>query len=291
MPAMPRIDAHQHYWTLARGDYGWLTPALAPIHRDYAPPDLAPLLDACGIAGTVLVQAAPTDAETDYLRALAAQPGSRVLGVVAWSALSGAGALARLRALAADPVVKSVRPMLQDIADPQWVLAREHEPAFALLEREGVAFDALVRTEHLASIRTLAGRHPGLRIVVDHGAKPPIAQRRYAEWAEAVGRLAAETRASCKLSGMVTEAGVAWTVADLGRYVDHLVAAFGPGRLMWGSDWPVLNLAADYPRWWRASLELLQRLEPEARDGVLGGNAMAFYRLAPPATGDASRPR
>src|SRR5664279_3117209 len=171
---MARIDAHQHYWRLARNDYGWLTPALGAIYRDYGPHDLAPLLDSKLIASTVLVQAAATDAETDYLLALAASPGSRVSGVVGWSSMTGIAAAERIAALATMPLLKGVRPMLQDIADPTWIANAERTPAFAALIDKDLCFDALVRTEHLPALLKVAQRHPSLRIVIDHGAKPAI---------------------------------------------------------------------------------------------------------------------
>ena len=132
--SVPRIDAHQHYWRLARGDYGWLVPALyQPIYRDFGPADLAPTLDATGVSHTVLVQAAATDAETDYLLQVASAGQSRVAGVVGWTAMRGEGALERLATLANHPLLKGVRPMLQDIADPQWMLDSDLVPGFSAL--------------------------------------------------------------------------------------------------------------------------------------------------------------
>lgn len=277
-----RVDAHQHYWRLARDDYGWLTPALAAIYRDYGPHDLAPLLDHQRIASTVLVQAAATDAETDFLLTLAAAPGSRVSGVVGWSSMTGSAGAERIVDLATTPLLKGVRPMLQDIADPAWILRAECAPAFAALIDNDLCFDALVRTEHLPALLTVAQRYPSLRIVVDHGAKPAIREgtsTTFASWATALQAVARETSAYCKLSGLVTEAGPGWKVTDLRRYVDHLLSTFGPQRLIWGSDWPVLTLQATYAQWVEACETLLAHLSSAEREAIFGSNAALFYRL------------
>jgi L-fuconolactonase len=283
---MRRIDAHQHYWSLAHRDYGWLTPALGAIHRDFGPPELHPLLDAAGIEATVLVQAAPTEAETARLIALARQPGSRVAGVVGWCDLLAADAPARVARLAAEPLLVGLRPMLQDIDDPRWILQPALRPAIEAMVEHGLAFDALVLPHQLGPLAEFIARHPRLRVVVDHAAKPAIATRGLGPWAREIGQIAQHTAASCKLSGLVTEAGPGWLLDDLRPCVAHLLASFGPARLIWGSDWPVLNLAADYPRWLQASEALLAPLGAAERAQVFGGNAAAFYRL--PAAGRGS---
>ncbi len=169
-----RIDAHQHFWRRDRGDYDWLTPQLAPLWRDYLPDDLAPLLARHGIAGTVLVQAAATSAETAYMLGLArANPFIR--GVVGWADLAAPDAPAQIAALAADPLLVGLRPMLQDLPDDDAILAPAVQPALAAMATHGLALDALIRPRHLPRIIALRARHPELRIVIDHGAKPDIA--------------------------------------------------------------------------------------------------------------------
>ena len=143
----------------------------------------------------------------------------------------------------------------------------------------GLVFDALVRPPHLPVVLELARRHPALRIVIDHAAKPEIAAGHMQPWADDIARVARETQAVCKLSGLVTEAATDWRVADLQPYVAHLLDVFGPQRLMWGSDWPVVNLAGGYRRWRDATLELLRHLPDAARDAVLGGTATTVYGL------------
>jgi L-fuconolactonase len=280
---MRRIDAHQHYWSLVHPDYGWLTPALGAIHRDFAPADLHPWLDRAGIDATVLVQAAPTEAETQRLLAIAQRPGSRVAGVVGWCDLLAGDAPTRIAGLAAYPQLVGLRPMLQDLADPRWILQDALQPAIDAMADHGLAFDALVKPPQLDALLAFIERHPRLRVVVDHGAKPAIAAQGFDPWSQQMARIARETGACCKLSGLVTEAGPRWQLDQLRPVVDHLLDVFGPDRLLWGSDWPVLLLSSDYMAWWQASTTLLQGLSETERDQIFGGNAEAFYRL--PSTG------
>lgn len=278
-----RLDAHQHYWSLAYRDYGWLTPALGPIHRDFGPADLHPLLDAARIDATLLVQAAPSAAETQRLLAIARHPASRVAGVVGWCDLLAADAAKQVVQLATDPLLVGLRPMLQDLDDPRWILQPALRPGIEAMVACGLAFDALVKPRQLSPLLEFAERHPALRIVIDHAAKPDIARRAFEPWAHDLARLARcrrEAPLRCKLSGLVTEAGAGWQLDDLRPVVQHLLAEFGPSRLLWGSDWPVLNLAADYARWVDTSEALLSGLTPVERDAVFGANAVDFYRLA-----------
>jgi L-fuconolactonase len=277
--ASRRIDAHQHFWALSRGDYGWLTPKLAPVYRDFGAADLRPHLERAGIAATILVQAAPTEAETRYLLALAESSGGLVAGVVGWVDMAAPDAPARIDALAASPTLRGIRPMIHDIADPDWMLDRRLTPAFRRLVEHGLVFDALVRPPHLPRLRRLIERHPDLRVVVDHGAKPEIAAGRIEPWANDIAAIARESRAYCKLSGLVTEAAPTWRPADLRPYVDHLLASFGADRLIWGSDWPVVNLAGGYDAWWDATQELLAGLGAGEREPILGANAARFYGI------------
>lgn len=270
------IDAHQHFWSLSRGDYGWLTPALGPIHRDFGPSDLAPLLARHGITATVLVQAAPTEAETEFLLAIA-QAETMVAGVVGWVDFDAADAPAAIGRLAANPLLVGLRPMVQDIADDDWLLQPSLAPAFAALVTQGLVFDALVLPRHLSRLLTVAKRHPDLTIVIDHMAKPPIAEGRLDPWRADMAALAALPNVWCKLSGIVTEAGPDWTAARLQPFVAHALAVFQPRRIIWGSDWPVATLAASYDDWLAATGSLLAGLSPDERAAVRGGNAAHVY--------------
>jgi L-fuconolactonase len=280
-----RIDAHQHFWRLARGDYGWLTPDLAPIYRDFGPADLAPLLERHSINATILVQAAPSEGETEYLLALARQT-PWVAGVVGWVPLDEVGAAARIESLAAEDRLVGLRPMLHDLTDDDWILRHDVGRGLAAMERQGLVLDALVRPRHLPSLLTMLDRHPGLAVVVDHAAKPEIGAGRLGPWAADMTALAQRSQLSCKLSGLLTEAPAGASAEDLWPYVEHLLAVFGPGRLIWGSDWPVLNLAATYDAWLELTGALLSALSDAERAAVLGGNAAQTYlrRRKGPAT-------
>ena len=272
------IDAHFHCWQLARTDYGWLTPDLAPIYRDVMVTDWQAQSAPHGVVGGVLVQAAPTEAETAYLLQQA-DSNPAVLGVVGWTDLLALDAPVRIRQLAGNPKIKGLRPMLQDIPDAAWILQPSLAPALQSISDSGLVFDALVKSQHLPHILTLAARYPALRIVIDHAAKPDIAQAEWQPWADAIARLALETTAMCKLSGLMTEAGPAPKPGAVQRWGEHVLTSFGADRVVWGSDWPVLELAGSYAQWWDESQQLLVGLSPQACAAVLGGNARLLYRL------------
>lgn len=276
-----RIDAHHHVWKLARGDYGWLEPSpqLAAIYRDFALADLRPLLRDAGVGATVLVQAASTVAETRYLLEVARESDGLVRGVVGWVDLAARDAEAVLSELAGDALLKSIRPMLQDLLDPAWILRPEVQPALSALPQLGLRFDALVKPRELKALLKMLERHPDLAVVIDHCAKPEIATRAWQPWADELKAIATHTSACCKLSGLVTEAGAGWNVDALQRYVEHMLRCFGTERLMWGSDWPVVTLAASYGDWVAATDALLAGLSPGEQAAIRGGNASRFYAL------------
>ena len=271
-----RIDAHHHLWTLARGDYGWLTPALAPIHRDFSLSDLAPHLAAANISGTILVQAAPTEAETMFLLDIAAKA-QVVRGVVGWTDFDAADGGARIDALAVHKLLVGLRPMVQDMPDDDWLLRPGLAPLLAAMARNNLAFDALVLPRHLPRLLRLIDDHPNLQFVLDHCAKPRLATGETADWYRDVALLAERPNIVCKLSGLVTEAAPDWQITDLRKAVDHVVACFGPHRLLWGSDWPVVNLAGGYEKWIAAAETLLAGLSPDEKAAIFGDNAARIY--------------
>ncbi len=273
-----RVDCHQHFWQLQRGDYDWLTADLDALYRDHLPAELAEHLRAAGIDKTVVVQAAASVAESEYLLSLADQH-AFIAGVVGWVDMAAPDALAQLARLAHHPKFLGIRPMLQDIADTGWMLKDALDPVYRELITRGLRFDALVKPPHLDALLRLLQRYPELPVVIDHGGKPDIANRAFSPWAARMQALATDTGACCKLSGLLTEAGPNAGAEQLRPYVDHLLQTFGPRRLMWGSDWPVLKLAADYPRWLALTDSLLRELDQPDRDAILGGTAVAFYGL------------
>jgi L-fuconolactonase len=271
-----RIDAHQHFWQTARGDYGWLTPASGTLWRDYMPTDLAPRLAEHAIGQTILVQAAPTEAETLFLLDIAART-DFVAGVVGWTDFAAPEAAAAIARLAANPLMVGLRPMVQDIADPGWIAMPSLAPAFAAMISHGLVFDALVLPRQLKALRVVLERHPDLVVIVDHGAKPHIRTQLLDPWRADMAAVASHANTSCKLSGLVTEASPGWTIDDLRPVFDHLLATFGPSRLVWGSDWPVVTLAAGYDRWFETAQSLCASLMPAGREAIFGGNAARIY--------------
>ena len=273
-----RIDSHLHFWRLDRGDYGWLTPDLTPIYRDFLPADAQPWLDGAGIDGVVAVQAAPTIAETRFLLDLAKRE-LRIRGVVGWVDMAAPDAAERIGELAADPLLKSIRPMLQDLPADDWVLDPALGPAFAALVRHGLRFDALVKQHHLPYLLTLIERHPDLALVVDHGAKPDIAGGALASWRAALAPIAAAPHVHCKLSGLLTEAAPEAGAEAIRPYARVLFELFGADRLMFGSDWPVVTLRRSYAEWHGMAEILADGLAEHERAALFGGTAARFYGL------------
>ncbi len=278
---MVQIDAHQHYWDPARGDYDWMPRDNAVLNRSYGPADLSAKLAEAGVTHTVLVQAAATVAETEYMLGIADATPS-VAGVVGWVDFEKPGHMADLKRLAEHPKFLGVRPMIQDIDDDGWMLRDDVQWGYRAVCDLGLTFDALGFPRHLANFLVLLKRYPDMRVVIDHCMKPQIAFHNAEDfdfWADGMSRLA-ETGAYCKLSGLVTEAGEHWTVTQLRPYACHVLSRFGADRVMWGSDWPVVRLRADYAGWRSAALELTGRLSPQDQARVFGGTAAEFYGLS-----------
>ncbi len=271
-----RIDAHHHLWSLARADYDWLTPDLTPIYRDFGLPDLAPHLAAAGIEGTVLVQAAPTEAETLYLLEIA-ESANMVRGLVGWTDFDAADGMARIDGLGERKMLVGLRPMVQDIGDDDWLLRPALSPLLTAMARYGLVFDALVKPRHLPKLLRVIDSHPDLTFVLDHCGKPSLADGEIETWRGDVALLAERPNIVCKLSGLVTEAKPDWQIADLRWTVEYVCTCFSPQRLLWGSDWPVVNLAGGYAKWLAAAETLLADLSPDETAGVFGRNAARVY--------------
>jgi L-fuconolactonase len=271
------VDAHQHFWDPARGDYGWLKLG-NPIHRVFGTADLRPLLVNTGIDATILVQAAATVAETDYMLAIA-RDAKFILGVVGWIDMLAPDAADEVRRRAGDPLFLGVRPMLQDIEQADWILQPALTPALNAIAAEGLVFDALILSHQIAVITELATRHPQLSIVLDHAAKPKLGNAdAMAAWAHDMEALAALPNVTCKVSGLLTELPPGGGSDDVSRAVGMLFDLFGPQRLIWGSDWPVLTLAGEYQSWFDLARESIAAREPSAVRAVMGQNAVRIYR-------------
>ena len=275
------IDAHFHGWQLSRGDYGWLTPELAPIYRDVTVADWQSQAQGWGITGGVMVQAAPTWPETQYLLQQA-RDNPCVLGVVGWIDLLAPDAVSQVAQCEAYPVLKGLRHTLQDVSDPGWILQAAVQPVLAAMARSGLVLDALIKPVHLPRILAVTQAHPELTVVVDHGAKPTLTPESMGPWREAMTALAQHThpeRVVCKMSGLWTEAPAEQPVSVVRPWCEALLDIWGPERLLWGSDWPVLALAGAYSDWRTLSLEVLSAWPEAQQQAVLGENARRIYRL------------
>jgi L-fuconolactonase len=276
-----QIDAHHHFWNPARGDYGWMPEDNATLFRHYGPADLAPHLRQAGIEATILVQAAASIEETEYLLGLAdATP--HVAGVIGWIDFENPAHLEHLTRLAGHPTFKGVRPMIQDIADDDWMLRDDVQWGLRAVADLGLRFEALGFPRHLKNFHTILTRYPDMKVVIDHFMKPQIASDTAADftfWAEGMTRLAEDTGAFCKYSALITEAGSNWTTEDLRPYVDHVIAAFGADRVMWGSDWPVCRLRGEYGDWRAAAMALTGSLSDAEIAAIYGQTANRFYDL------------
>ncbi len=274
------IDAHQHFWKLDRGDYFWMSPDLGRIYRDYGPDDLRGHLVKGGVSKTVLVQAADSTAETLFMLQIAAKA-EFVAGVVGWVGLDQRDSITMINRLRAKSMLKGLRPMLQDIKDTDWITKAPVLKSLAHLEEVGLRFDALVQPRHLEVLLEVAQRFPKLQIVVDHVAKPVMGNGALPDpaWKRGMRNLAALPNVYCKLSGMATEAGRGWKIDDLRPFSDVVLDAFGPSKLMWGSDWPVAEMVTEYDTWLDTAWELTEGLSSAEQKEVFGGTAQRFYGL------------
>ena len=276
-----KIDSHQHFWNPARGDYDWMPKGDPVLDLVYRPADLTASLARHQIDGTVLVQAAATVAETEYMLGLA-DASDFIKGVVGWVDFENPADVKVLERLKAHSKFKGVRPMIQDIPDDNWMLRADVQWGYSALADLDLTFDALGFPRHLANFLTILKRYPKLRVVIDHCMKPQIRSHNAANftfWAEGMARLAGETGAFVKFSALITEANPDWSIDALRPYVDHILQVFGPERIMWGSDWPVCRLRAEYDGWLSAAQNLTAHLPPDAQARIYGRTAEQFYRL------------
>lgn len=273
-----RVDCHQHFWAVARGDYGWMnaSESLKPIRRDFYPADFEAYRAKYKIDRTVLVQAAPSVEETEYMLGLAdATPW--IAKVVGWVDFEKPEHRRHLERFAKLPKFSGVRPMIQDIDDVDWMLRPDVQWGYAAVCALDLTFDALGLPRHLDNFLRLFDRYPKMRVAIDHGMKPEIRNDGFDAWAVKMSAIAEKSGAYCKLSGLATEARENWNAATLRPYAEHIIESFGPNRVMWGSDWPVINLAGGYDAWHRAAEEIVA---PSDQAAIFGGTAAEFYRIS-----------
>ncbi|HUD57750.1 MAG TPA: amidohydrolase family protein [Terracidiphilus sp.] len=277
---MIRIDAHQHFWKYTVAEYGWINDKMTALQRDFLPRDLKPLLDENGFGGSIAVQARQSLEETHWLLELA-EKNSFIQGVVGWVDLNSPLLRDQLEGLAPHKKLVGVRHVVQDEPDDQFMLRSEFQRGLALLADFGLAYDLLLHPRHLPIATQLVRQYPAQTFVLDHLAKPAIADGVIEPWRRDIRELAKCPNVSCKLSGMVTEARwKTWMPGDFRPYLDAVLDAFGASRLMIGSDWPVCTLSAEYAQTQGIVIDFLDRLTEEQRDGILGGNCARIYRIA-----------
>lgn len=277
---MTIVDAHLHYWQPERGDYAWLAQAPAMLQRPFLPADLCQQREAAGVQFGVLVQAAPSEDETRYLFELARRD-TAILGVIGWVDLAAVDACTRIQTLMrdGDGLLRGLRPMAQDISDPDWLARPSLDRAFDCMLEHGLTFDALVTTAQLPALCRRLNRHPQLRAVLDHAGKPPIAGGDSSQWLGWIDKLAQRPQLHCKLSGLLSLLAPGMSEQAIDPYAEILFERFGAQRLMWGSNWPVLTTQADYGHWLQLAQTLTERFAPGRQADVFGANAAHFYAL------------
>lgn len=276
---MTIVDSHQHFWVYTPEEFPWISDEMSELKRDFLPDALAPALKHHAVAGTVVVQALHSLAETRWLLALGERT-EFVRGVVGWADLRSPGLRGQLEEFSAHPKFRGVRHLLQDEPDDGFMLEESFQSGLRMLGEFGLTYDLVVRSRHLATASHLAAGHPEQRFVLDHIGKPPIKAGERSPWEADLRELASHPNVFCKVSGMVTEADwQSWETADLRPYLDVVFDAFGPDRLMYGSDWPVCNLAADYGRVFGVVHDYVESLSESEQRAVFGEVAARFYHL------------
>ena len=274
-----KIDSHHHFWKYSAAEYGWIDDSLAVLRRDFMPDELKREIVRAGIHGVVTVQARQTVQETEWLLSLA-EENSFIKGVVGWVPLAEPGVKQVIEKAAANPKLKSVRHVVQDEPDERFILRDDFNRGVSMLKESGLAYDILIFERHLPHAIEFVDRHPKQVFVLDHIAKPRIRENVIEPWRTNIRELARRENVYCKVSGMVTEAGFkTWTEAQLHPYFDVALEAFGPKRLMFGSDWPVCLAAAGYSRWVEIVRRFAGGLSAGERDWLFGRTAMQAYRL------------
>lgn len=279
---MIKIDSHHHFWQLSQPfDYKWLeNPNLAKINRDFLPADLKPHLDARNISGSIFVQTQHNLAENDWVLQLCRE-NPFLLGLVGWLDLASDACESQLIQMRSHAKFLGVRHVVQDEPDDDFLIRPEILKGLATLERHGVPFDVLIYVKHLKHVPTLARKFPELKMVINHLAKPQIAKGEFQQWLDDFVACARFENVYCKLSGMVTEADwQQWRPDDLKPYIETAIEAFTPGRLMYGSDWPVCELAATYEQVHDALAVNLASLSESEQASIFAQTAMRFYQPA-----------
>jgi L-fuconolactonase len=276
--AVKRIDAHHHLWRYNAEEFDWINDEMRVLRRDFLPDELRSGMAAAHVNGTVAVQARQSLDETQWLLAQAASaPG--ILGIVGWLPIASPSLAQHLEEFSADPLLKGVRHVVQ--AEPLGFLDdHAFNRGISLLKNTGLVYDILIFPHQIEEAIRFVDRHPQQSFVLDHIAKPRIAAGEIDLWSALIRELALRPHVACKISGMVTEADwVKWTAAQLQPYFEVVLEAFGPQRLMIGTDWPVLTVACGYAQWWNTVEQWIAPLTDNERRQILGGTAERVYKL------------
>ena len=278
---MKIIDAHQHFWDPSRGDYHWMPKDNPILNRKYEVKDLSQVSGSIDLHKTILVQAAATNEETNYMMAIA-ENSDLVSGVVGWVNFEDPNQLDYLKTFAKNPKFVGVRPMIQDIPDKNWVLNKDFDIFFKTIIDLDLSFDALGFPIHLNNFYIIASKYPSLRFVIDHLMKPKICnndQKEFDHWKNVMSKLSNLDNVYCKFSGIVTEACENWTENDLVPYTNEILKIFTDKKILWGSDWPVCNLRTDYIGWFNTAQNLTNNLSLDQKQNIFYENAIKFYKL------------
>jgi L-fuconolactonase len=276
---MDVIDSHHHFWIYKPDEFGWISDEMKALRRDFLPRDLQGTIRDSSVVGVVSVQARQSVRETDFLLGIAAiEPWVR--GVVGWAPLADAKVAAVLERLAANKKLKGVRHVVQDEPDPDFILRPDFNEGVKLLDGFGLAYDILIYERHLPAAIQFVDRHPNQRFVLDHIAKPRIREGILEPWRAHMREMAKRENVYCKLSGVVTEAACDhWTPADLAPYVEDVIEAFGPKRVMFGSDWPVLLTCCPYRVWMETVSGFVGGLSESEQARIWAETAIEAYGL------------
>ena len=276
--SIKKIDSHQHFLKPDQVFYCWMKPDM-PLAKNFLPPDLKPWLDKHGIQKTILVEAADSEKENDFMFQLAAD-NDFIGGVVIWLDMESPGFADDLARYLKMPKFVGIRPMIESIEDERWMLKPAVKKSFGVLQKQNVCFDFLTHPKHLPYALQILDEFPELRTVINHISKPPIKDGVLSPWAELIEQAATHENVFCKLSGMITEADhQTWKPADLAPYIKHVLKVFEPQRCMFGSDWPVCLLAGTYDDVVNALQQNISTLKPQELEDIFWGSASRFYRI------------
>ena len=273
------IDSHHHYWHYNPVEYDWIDDSMEIIRRDFLPEELANTIQEAGIDGVVSVQARQSVNETEWLLEMAHQ-NSFIKGVVGWLPLMDIDIESYLEKFSLDKILKGIRHVVQGEPDPDFILRPDFNRGISLLKKYSLVYDLLVVERQLPNTIRFVRNHPDQVFVLDHIAKPLIGQNQLSPWKENIQELARHQNVNCKISGMVTEADfTTWTPEQLQPYFDVILEAFGPDRLLFGSDWPVCLVATSYKSWAELVKKNISIFTEEEQNKIMGNNAIRIYGL------------